>query len=83
MNQKERNKLKAFANLTLNKKQVEIILNRNITNAEWKFINNNVFHLLDKDVPDIGVEPLTPSKFQIVKQEITKNAGNMVNWLSK
>ena len=39
--------------------------------------------LLDSDIPDIGVEPLKPTKFQTFKSTIVKNAGKMAGWLWK
>jgi len=39
--------------------------------------------LLDTDIPDIGVEPLKPAKFQAFKSDIVKNAGKMAGWLWK
>ena len=39
--------------------------------------------ILDTDIPDIGVEPLKPTKFQAFKSEVVKNAGKMASWLWK
>jgi hypothetical protein len=39
--------------------------------------------LLDADIPDIGREPLTPTAFQAVRNEIVRNAGKMADWLRK
>ncbi|HLX53642.1 MAG TPA: hypothetical protein VKR58_06860, partial [Aquella sp.] len=39
--------------------------------------------ILDTDVPDIGVEPIKPSKFQQFKNKVVNKAGKIANWLGK
>src|SRR5271165_6400511 len=39
--------------------------------------------ILDLPIPDIGVEPLKPTKFQQFKNKVVGNAGKMVNWLGE
>ena len=44
-------------------------------------IDNESF--FDRDIPDIGVEPLKPTAYKSFKSEIVKNSGKMARWLWK
>src|SRR5208282_1615476 len=40
-------------------------------------------NILDADIPDIGVEPVKPTKFQKLKNKVADKAGKMANWLGE
>ena len=40
-------------------------------------------NILGIDVPNIGVEPIKPTKFQQLKSKVVEKAGKMKNWLGK
>src|SRR6478609_2828010 len=41
LSESEKTKLQAFANISLSKTQTEVIIDRTLTNSEWKLLNKN------------------------------------------